>query len=219
METGLQEWKKGGLERLLTEMAPFSLLLIVISCLDRLHAFSFKIWVQTPAKSALIAAIGLSSLAPSVHAGPEAKQTFFAKEDDSKIGTSLYNENDAISSKLEGVDLRWKKMIADCKKAQDKSGIKRSIEINMAALKLDMRTISKVKSGGDILERNGKVPTFDYNSGQFTLLPIPAQAEAVIAKINDIYFYSSKGSQVEAQKCLNEVDEMFKSWLSLVSAR
>ena len=97
-----------------------------------------------------------------------------------------------------------------------------SMDNNMNQIKTDMRTVSKALSGGDITVRDitkGGVdqPQFDYNTGQFTLKPLVAQAEDVFKIINDLYFAGIKAKVApKALKGLGDADALFGQWVDAV---
>jgi hypothetical protein len=125
--------------------------------------------------------------------GDPAKQSFTFGEDSSDSrGAAIYDENLTRLEKTKAVEKRWKNMIktiTESVKSNKVSPAKSAIEINMNALKSDMRLVSKIISGGDILQRNGDLAKFDYNSGQFQLKEVASLVEEAIGIINDIYFY------------------------------
>ena len=72
----------------------------------------------------------------------------------------------------------------------DRMEIKSALSLLMGDLKADMRLVSKVACGGDILVRNGagSEAKFDYNSGKFAYKPVAQGAENVIDQVNEVYF-------------------------------
>lgn len=91
------------------------------------------------------------------------------------------------------------------------------ITLDMSAIKIDMRLISKVASGGDILVRSdGGLAAFDYNSGTFAYQPIAKAAEEVISQVNELYFYTMRG-EGGPEKTASEIsvaNSMFTNWLN-----
>lgn len=112
------------------------------------------------------------------------KMEYFKPEDTSKIGDALFNENDLLKEKLVKIKGNWNIMIEKLEVAL-KEGKKDDAQIilsnGMSSLKTDMRTISKIKTGGDIVKRNNGIDGFnagfDFNSGKFDLKLIPGKAE------------------------------------------
>lgn len=153
--------------------------------------------------------------------GTAPKLEYFKREDSSSKGTVVYDEAEAaaILEKKAAVLKKWKSMNSTVRKAlekDNKSLVQTTIANNMNALKIDMRRLSKVSSGGDILVRGSteEAAKFDYNSGQFALKPIPAQAESIFNEVNDLYFYVVKESPAVALQTLDKVDAMFNAWFA-----
>jgi hypothetical protein len=139
-------------------------------------------------------------------------------------------EQAALLAKEEAVIQRWVKMKADVTKALSAKTpaypvAQSALDNSMNAIKTDMRTVSKALSGGDITVRDTTLggidqPQFDYNTGQFTLQRVPAQAEAVVKAVNELYFagIKSKGDPAVALKKLADADELFGIWREAVDS-
>ena len=136
-------------------------------------------------------------------------------------------ERAALRAKTEAVVKRWKKMQGDASKALQASTpafpvAQGALDTNMNQIKTDMRTVSKALSGGDITVRDitkGGIdqPQFDYNTGQFTLKPLVAQAEDVFKIVNDLYFAGIKAKAApKALKGLSDADALFSAWVDAV---
>ena len=136
-------------------------------------------------------------------------------------------ERAALKAKVDAVVSRWRKMQAEATKALSASTAaypvaQSALDNNMNQIKTDMRTVSKALSGGDITVRDitkGGIdqPQFDYNTGQFNLKPMVAQAEDVFKPINDCYFAGIKAKAASrALKDLSEADGLFNAWLNAV---
>ena len=99
-----------------------------------------------------------------------------------------------------------------------------TLSIYMGTLKSDMRQLSKIACDGDIYSRyneNGlsgtKEAKFDYNTGQFTLKPIAADAESVISAINDLYFNTVPTASTESIiDELKRAEDSFDDWFLLI---
>ena len=99
-----------------------------------------------------------------------------------------------------------------------KPAAKSVIDINMNQLKVDMRVVAKV-SGGSITENKPnnmgqQIATFDYNSGQFKLAPLPEKAEAIFAVVNDLYVNGLKGPIPPALALVRKADALFVEWVA-----
>ena len=152
--------------------------------------------------------------------GPKSYASAFGDMDDV--------ERAALLAKIDGVANRWRKMQADVGKAMTASTpaypvAQSAIDNNMNQIKTDMRTVSKALSGGDYTVRDNTIggvdqPQFDYNTGQFTLQPIPAQAEEVFKIINDLYFSGIKprADPAKTLQGLEKADRLFSAWLGTV---
>ena len=110
-------------------------------------------------------------------------------------------------------------MIGKVEKAL-KKGQKQEVQTifanGMTSIKIDLRRISKVASGGEIVVRNkeGAEANFDYNSGKFELKPLAQRAEDIISKVNDVYFYVVKQESTEStQLDIDKLRSMFGDWL------
>ena len=171
--------------------------------------------------------LGLSSVSfpiPTIALeGSEAKMEFFKPEDTSKIGSAIYNENSKQNELFSKIDKKWHEMCstveADLKKGSisSKADAKSSISLALNSLKSDMRTLSKIKSGGDILEKGGMgLSKFDYNTGQFSLKEAAAKAESVFSEVNDLYFYTIDKSSDEALLQLKKADVLYEDWKRLM---
>eukprot|EP00600_Ochromonadales_sp_CCMP1393_P008541 CAMPEP_0174960752 /NCGR_PEP_ID=MMETSP0004_2-20121128/3870_1 /TAXON_ID=420556 /ORGANISM="Ochromonas sp., Strain CCMP1393" /LENGTH=231 /DNA_ID=CAMNT_0016209143 /DNA_START=57 /DNA_END=752 /DNA_ORIENTATION=+ len=158
--------------------------------------------------------------------GDAPKMEFFKKDPSTEASTGpvVYDEAEAavIAEKKAQILERWKKMIMTVEKGipkNNKDMIKTSIANNMNKLKTDMRRVSKVLSGGEILvrERDGAEAKFDYNSGQFALKPIAGKAEQVFADINEVYFYAvNLRDPAAVQGYVDTAKATFDSWYSMV---
>lgn len=153
--------------------------------------------------------------------GPKVyKQAFSAMSED---------ERTALLAKAEAVTAKWLKMKAEVTKALSAKTpaypvAQSALDNSMNALKTDMRTVSKALSGGDITVRDttkGGVdqPRFDYNTGQFELQPLAAEAEEVFKVVNDLYFagIKPKGDPAVALNKLAAADELFVAWRDMVA--
>lgn len=137
------------------------------------------------------------------------------------------SERAALKIKVDAVVTRWRNMQGAATKALSASTVaypvaQSALDNNMNQIKTDMRTVSKALSGGDITVRDvtkGGVdqPQFDYNTGQFNLKPLVAQAEDVFKVINDAYFAGIKAKAApKALKGLADADAKFNAWLGAV---
>jgi len=137
-------------------------------------------------------------------------------------------ERAALLGKLDAATARWKRMRGQVEKALSASTpaypvAQSALDNAMNQVKGDMRTVSKALSGGDITVRDltkGGVdqPQFDYNTGQFTLAPMPALAEEVFKVVNELYFagIKARASPAVGLARLEEADRKFDEWLMVV---
>ena len=140
----------------------------------------------------------------------------------SGIGTPLYDERASVKPKLAAVKTRWTTMNAELTKALEKGAkpvAKSVIDTNMNQLKVDMRVVAKALSGGSITENKPnnmgqQIATFDYNSGQFKLAPLPEKAEAIFAVVNDLYVNGLKGPIPPALALVRKADALFVEWVA-----
>ncbi|KAJ1442286.1 hypothetical protein B484DRAFT_476275 [Ochromonadaceae sp. CCMP2298] len=156
------------------------------------------------------------------------KMTFFESAVES-TGPVVYDESEAavIRERKEAVRKRWQGMAETVRAAESSEGgaaakarardlAKNSIANSMNPLKTDMRRISKVLSGGDILVKEGGLSKFDYNSGTFTLQPVAAQAEKVFGAVNEIYFYALGQGGDTLRDGMQEAQGEFELWWGMV---
>ena len=134
-----------------------------------------------------------------------------------------------LRSKVDAVQTRWRKMAADVRQAMGKASpaypvALSALDNNMGALKVDMRSVSKSLSGGDItvrVETLGGVdqPRFDYNTGQFELQKIVTQAEDCFTVVNGLYFdgVKARAAPTAALAKLDKADAAFDAWLRSVA--
>ena len=154
--------------------------------------------------------------------GPKSYQNTFSAMNEA--------ERTALLAKEEAVTVRWLKMKAEVAKALSAKTpaypvAQSALDNSMNQIKTDMRTVSKSLSGGDITVRDTTMggvdqPQFDYNTGQFTLAPMPAQAEEVFKVVNDLYFagIKAKGDPAVALKKLAAADALFETWREAVGS-
>ena len=92
--------------------------------------------------------------------------------------------------------------------------IKSALALLMGDLKADMRLVSKVACGGDILVRDGagSEAKFDYNSGKFAYKPLAQSAENVISQINEVYFNYVQAEPTVFDKELAKANSLFDEW-------
>ncbi len=177
----------------------------------------------------IASAIGFCSNPALAVSGAVAKQEFFKAEDTASVGATIYDEAEVkvIKEKLAGVEKKWTTMmneVGDLSKKGNNRGDRMEIQSilgrDMADLKVDMRRVSKVASGGDILVRGNvqDAAQFDYNSGKFAYKPIPQQAENVIGQINEVYFNGVKAEAAVLDAEIDKANRLFGEWLALTTA-
>jgi len=139
------------------------------------------------------------------------------------------DERTALLAKAEAVTAKWLKMKAEVAKALSAKTpaypvAQSALDNSMNAIKTDMRTVSKALSSGDITVRDTTMggvdqPRFDYNTGQFELQPLAAEAEKVFKVVNDLYFsgIKPKGDPAAALNKLAAADELFVAWRDMVA--
>jgi hypothetical protein len=163
----------------------------------------------------------LSSIASE---GAAPKMEFFGSSDSSPIGESIYDEAEieVIKERVKTIEQRWNTLVDKVQvalKKGRKADVQTLLANAMTSLKADMRRVSKVACGGDILvrQRVGAEANFDYNTGQFEYKPIAKKAEDLIAEVNELYFYAikDKGEGV-AERQLDTAKRYFDEWNTLV---
>ena len=174
---------------------------------------------QTP-QSAILAA----DMAPP-------KMAFFEIGEEVKVGDAIFNEKSQLKAKVLTTRTTFDKMLNRfVSEIKPESGepkrkdAQATLSIYMGTLKSDMRQLSKIACDGDIYARYDKVglsgteeARFDYNTGQFTLKPIAADAESVINAINDLYFNTVPTAPADAiLKELDETRKSFGEWFLLI---
>lgn len=161
--------------------------------------------------------------------GASAKQEFFKAEDTSSTGDMIYNEAElkVVKEKLQRVEEKWSSMmtsVSDLSKKGSNRGDRMEIQSilgrDMTDLKVDMRRVSKVACGGDILVRGNAqdAAQFDYNSGKFAYKPLPQQAENVIGQINEVYFNGVKAEPAVLDAEIDKANRLFGEWLTLTKS-
>lgn len=185
------------------QIISISLLLLLTA---RVHAWRASWQLRRACAVGCAAAVGLAQPALGLEQGSPPKLEYFVKEDDSSTGTAIYNEKDQIVGRVQKLDKLFNEMMTKVDTKLEGSGvisqIQRSdaqsvVSLAMGQLKSEMRTVSKVACDGDIYIRGEKAgisgtreAAFDYSTGQFALKPLAADAEQLIAAINDLYFNS-----------------------------
>lgn len=150
--------------------------------------------------------------------GPKSYSAAFSAMDEA--------ERSALVARVDATDARWRKMCGEVSKSLSATKpaypvAQAALDLSMNQLKTDMRTVSKALSGGDITVRDttkGGVdqPQFDYNTGQFALQPMPAQAEEVFKVVNELYFagIKAKADPAIGLGSLSKADGEFDVWLA-----
>lgn len=172
--------------------------------------------------------IGSSLCLPSLciaDNGGAAKQAFFQPFDSSETaGEAIYDEKKILGPTIDRVKANFISMDEKFCGYMNKNKRIDALAVlsnYMGTMKVDMRTIAKILSDGDIMVRSStkgisgtNEAAFNYNSGQFTLKPIAQEVETIIDSINDLYFNvvpnDDKESSLEA---MNKISTMFNSWV------
>jgi len=165
--------------------------------------------------------------------GAPPKMEFFKSESPISMvtGPALYDlsEKQMLNDKVKRIEAQFNAMTEKVDRTstlsrQDAQGV---ISNYMGYLKTDMRTVTKSLLGGDILQRQSSVglsgtreAMFDYNSGQFALLPLAADTETIVAEINDLYFNTLPNAPLEqVHSEIIAIDSLFKDWLKLAKGQ
>ena len=87
----------------------------------------------------------------------------------------------------------------------------------------DEGEVFSAHTGGSITENKPnnmgqQIATFDYNSGQFKLAPLPEKGEAVYAVINDLYVNGLKRPPEAALALVKKADALFAEWVAMAEA-
>ena len=160
--------------------------------------------------------------------GPAPKMEFFRATEEPSGSAGVYDESDRtmLLEKAARCQRQWgtlnSRLDAELRRGrpQEARGL---LAAYMGQLKADMRLLSRAASGGDVLVRgevgiSGRAEArFDYNSGQFELRPIAAQAEAVVSGVNDLYFNGLERGADEAIAELQSLNSLFGKWQSAVT--
>ena len=159
--------------------------------------------------------------------GPAPKMEFFGTAEEPSGAAGVYDESDRsmLLEKAARCRRQWGKLSsrldAELRRGrpQEARGL---LAAYMGQLKVDMRLLSRAASGGDVLVRGAvgisgrSEAKFDYNSGQFELRPIAAQAEEIVSGVNDLYFNELEHGADEALARLQNLNSLFDEWQSAV---
>ena len=117
-------------------------------------------------------------------------------------------------------------MTAELTKALEKGAkpaAKSVIDINMNQLKVDMRVVAKALSGGSITENKPnnmgqQIATFDYNSGQFKLAPLPESRCHLRGGQRPVRQRTKRADSAGARARPMKADALFVEWVAAEQA-
>lgn len=221
---------------MLSQIRSSRLQLYIIVSIFLSSTYSWNLIGKRIGRSVIAGSLLFNTLPAVSHAiieGDAPKMEFFKAEESISTGPAVYDSSEAllVKAKVRQLAKLFDNMIMKCEQVlfldagknpqrADAQGI---ISTYMGQLKSEMRTISKFICAGDIYQRQTnpglsgtREAFFDYNTGQFALKPLAADAEAVISVINDIYFNVIPKSDVaDIRKEIEIAKADFKEWFTM----